>query len=80
MRLRSNWVLVFLVLFAMCLCGWTALGQRQGSTSIQWEYTIKHTTTNIEQTPATFNELGSQGWELVTVTTEGWAYFKRPKT
>ncbi|MCI0338941.1 MAG: DUF4177 domain-containing protein [Acidobacteria bacterium] len=78
MRLRINWVLVLLVVVAMFVCGWTALGQRQVVTPTQWEYTVKHTGT-IEKTPTVLNELGAQGWELVNVTHEGWAYFKRQK-
>ena len=78
MKLRSNWVLVLVVLVTMCVCGWTALAQRQGAASMQWEYTMKYTDSS-EKAPTVLNELGMQGWELVNVTHEGWAYLKRPK-
>jgi hypothetical protein len=77
MKLRTSLAL-FLIVVSICAFGWTVLGQRQGSTPTQWEYTVKHTST-IEQTPADFSELGAQGWELVNVTDEGWGYFKRQK-
>jgi hypothetical protein len=78
MRLRINWLLVALVLVIACTYNWTALGQRQSSTSTQWEYTVKHQQ-SVGLAPNIFNELGTQGWELVSIAPDGWAYFKRPK-
>jgi len=78
MRLRSNWVLVVLVLVAISVSGWTALGQRQGATSTQWEYMLKPLGVPEREVPPILNELGMQGWELVTVS-DGRAYFKRQK-
>lgn len=78
MKLRSTWVLVLVLLGAVFVFGRTALSERQVPASIQWEYTVTHTSPN--KTPDVLNELGMQGWELVNVTYEGWAYLKRPKT
>lgn len=77
MKLRPNLAFLF-VLAVLCVFGWTVLGQRQSATAIQWEYAVKHTD-SAEKAPANLNELGAQGWELVSVTEGGWAYLKRPK-
>jgi len=78
MKLRFNWILVLLVLGALCISGWTALGQRQSTSSTQWEFTAKLLTGYPEDSPTIFTELGAQGWELIAVT-DGRAYFKRQK-
>ena len=80
MRFQSKWVLVLVVSAAICVSGWATFAQRQGVGSNQWEYTVKHTGSSMENATAVLNELGSQGWELVNVTHEGWAYFKRPRS
>ena len=81
MKLQSKWFLVLLICVAICVLGWTALAQRQVTTpTTQWEYTMRLTGMKITTAPAAMNELGMQGWELVNVTDDGIAYFKRPKT
>jgi lipopolysaccharide export system protein LptC len=74
MKSRFKWVLVIVVVAAICVFGWTASGQKQSNISIQWEYTYTR-----EADIQVFNDLGAQGWELVNVTYGGWSYFKRPK-
>lgn len=78
MKLRFNRIVALLILVAMCLYGWTALGQRQGVVSPQWEYTTKLAPGAPEDSPTIFAELGSQGWELIAVA-DGRTYFKRQK-
>src|SRR5262249_31289363 len=77
MKSRFNLV-VLVVLVAMCMWGWTALGQRQSATSIQWEYAATYVQ-NGASGPALLNEFGAQGWELVSIAPDGAAYLKRQK-
>lgn len=79
MKSRFNLV-VLVVLVAICMWGWTALGQRQATASIQWEYAVRSVN---PAAPLILNELGVQGWELVAVTNDinnnSFAYLKRQK-
>ena len=75
MKFRAGLALLLIVV-SVCVMGWTTLGQRQSSSTIQWEYATRHKGDNEL---AGFKELGSQGWELVNVTDDGWGYFKRQK-
>lgn len=78
MKLLWGLLACLLIVLALCSYKWKVFGQRQSITPTQWEYTITHTV-SMERGPAILNELGLQGWELVTVTPEGWAYLKRVK-
>ncbi len=78
MEFRIKWVLVLFILVVMSIGGWKVIGQRQDSTQTQWEYTVKKIY-SIDEVAEKFNELGGQSWELVNVTDDGFAYFKRPK-
>ena len=74
MTFQYKWGLSLSVLIVFFIAGWTT--QRQNL--VKWEYNAIH----IErggQVPSKYNELGEQGWELVNVNTDGWAYFKRQK-
>jgi hypothetical protein len=62
--------------------GWNSYAQRK-TTKVTWEYI---SVWDREVTSQKLNELGSQGWELVSVTSYGdpnfhstAAYFKRAK-
>ena len=58
----------------------SAFAQTRGATIVQWEYKFIDLSRNVE---SEFNQLGSEGWELVqtTVLAGDWTghYFKRPK-
>jgi hypothetical protein len=45
---------------------------------MKWEYTVIPVSDAYSDSEQYFDELGCQGWELVSVD-EGIAYFKRPK-
>jgi hypothetical protein len=45
---------------------------------MKWEYKFEPVTDGYSDSKQCFEELGCQGWELISVY-EGIAYFKRPK-
>lgn len=44
----------------------------------QWEYWVHRYVGDTKRIQEALNELGSEGWELVTVDEESIFYFKRP--
>jgi hypothetical protein len=56
---KISWVLV--VVFLFCAAGWTYSSKREATTNPVWEYKVVRT---LDEKG--LNELGSQGWELVT--------------
>ena len=74
MRLKPY---LFLMLALIVLGGWAGHGQKQSPSRTIWEYKIVN-----ESEKVSLNELGAQGWELVTVGMGGAEevyYFKRAK-
>lgn len=77
-------VSLFLAIVALfCLIGWGGYGQRQSSSKIVWEYKILYLNDGQDNV-RTLNELGAQGWELVTVNDvnsalNGIYFFKRAR-
>ncbi|MGB7922400.1 MAG: hypothetical protein WCF57_04070 [Pyrinomonadaceae bacterium] len=71
---------LFLMLAAIALIvlgSWAGYGQKQSPSRIVWEYKIVNESEKIS-----LNEMGAQGWELVTVAMGGAEevyYFKRVK-
>jgi hypothetical protein len=77
MKRTINWPALLLMFCVLILAGWTGYGQKQGPPKTVWEYKIVS-----ESDKLSLNDLGAQGWELVTVQMGGAQevyYFKRSK-
>ncbi|MBV9210796.1 MAG: hypothetical protein JOZ52_09220 [Acidobacteria bacterium] len=86
MRAKLNGMVFVFALCATIFAGWTALAQKQSAKpspppaappKVTWEYKVVSETDKIS-----LNDLGAQGWELVTVEMGGAQevyYFKRAK-
>ena len=76
--------LFLLVVALLCAFGWSGNAQRRSAKPTTWEYKALRDQDLSDQT---LNELGAQGWELVSVTAYGdlstghsqTAYLKRAK-
>lgn len=62
MKNKINWLLAVAVL--SCLVGWTGYAQKQTTPKQAWEYNIL-----VNPNDENLSMLGTQGWELVSVTT-----------
>lgn len=77
MKSKTNWVVVLIVMSALVLAALTVYGQKQATPRIMWEYKVVSETDKVS-----LNDMGAQGWELVTVEMGGAQevyYFKRVK-
>jgi hypothetical protein len=54
----------------LCLFCWTIYSQKAAPAKVSWEYHVTGGNNWLEVSPK-LNELGSQGWELVSVTEVG---------
>lgn len=76
-------VYLSLVIVLLCVTGWVGYSQRRSSARPAWEYKSVWAGQQGFRGDETLNELGAQGWELVSATTtesHGHSYtFKRPK-
>jgi hypothetical protein len=77
MRLKPYLFLIVAAMAFIFLGGWVGYGQKQSPARTVWEYRIVS-----ESDKLSLNDLGAQGWELVTVEMGGAQevyYFKRAK-
>ena len=77
MKSKSNWAIALLVFGFLTIAGWTVYGQKQSAPRTVWEYKVVS-----ESDKTSLNDMGAQGWELVTVEMGGAQevyYFKRVK-
>jgi hypothetical protein len=62
---RKAWLALAAVL-VLGFAGWTVSGQRTRPAQTEWEYKIVYVPGARMMSEKALNELGSQGWELVT--------------
>lgn len=82
MKAKVNWIVILIASSVLILAGWTVYGQQKKGVPAPpprtvWEYKVVSETDKIS-----LDELGAQGWELVTVEMGGAQevyYFKRAK-
>jgi hypothetical protein len=77
MRSKINWIVVLIAIGVLIVAGLTVNGQKPSAPKTTWEYKVVSETDKIS-----LNDLGAQGWELVTVEMGGAQevyYFKRVK-
>jgi hypothetical protein len=71
MKTKSKLVLGFIAVALFCLVGWS--GKAQSSSRTIWEYKVL-TSYGTNDTPPPsldqFNQMGADGWELVTAVSE----------
>ena len=61
------WLLGIVAVLLFGLVGWTGFGQRNERASrTTWEYKVQYVPGVRNMSESTMNQLGSQGWELVT--------------
>ncbi|HEV8482503.1 MAG TPA: hypothetical protein VGV87_03000 [Blastocatellia bacterium] len=90
--MKNRLYLVLALATLICLAGWTAQARLQKNTIEKqtWEFMEVELDARYQATPK-LNQFGSQGWELVGVTSacisspnatigcRYWAYMKRPR-
>jgi hypothetical protein len=81
MKAKINWIVILIASGVLILAGWTVYGQKKSVPAppprTVWEYKVVSETDKIS-----LDEMGAQGWELVTVEMGGAQevyYFKRAK-
>ena len=78
MKAKGSWLIFIVAVVALCLASWTGSGQEQRTRHQRsvWEY--KSIQGKLDD--AQLNQLGSEGWELLTVAGDQPSYyFKRAK-
>jgi hypothetical protein len=90
----KNKIYLSLALVAMlCLVGWTGFAQKSSHARLAWEYKVVAVYGTTELPPVNltqFNQMGAEGWELVSILSEDFTrngsqqrkaeyYFKRAR-
>jgi hypothetical protein len=67
MKAKINLPVILIAVVVLSLIGWTVYGQKpQSQPKVTWEYKVVS-----ESDKLPLNDLGAQGWELVTVEMGG---------
>lgn len=77
MKSKTNWMVALIAITVLVFAALTVPGQKQTAARVVWEYKVVSETDKIS-----LNDMGAQGWELVTVEMGGAQevyYFKRVK-
>ena len=79
MKSRGDWILIVIAMALLCLTGWTGYAQKESPRPKRavWEYKVENGLSEEQ-----INQLGSEGWELVAVSStnnQSYEFFKRPK-
>lgn len=78
MKSKTNLTVLLLALTVLVIAAWTVYAQKPvAPTRVTWEYKVVSETDKVS-----LNDMGAQGWELVTVEMGGAQevyYFKRVK-
>ena len=77
MKTRRSWLITIAIIIALFVAGWTASGQNKTQRT-SWEYK----TVQGRLGDAQLNQFGSEGWELLTVASDGAQlsyYFRRAR-
>lgn len=68
--MKAKSVLALLVVTVLAVIVMTTFAQSRSSKLPVWEYKTVHSRTSGFEGERTFNELGAQGWELVTASSD----------
>lgn len=60
------WLIGIVAAVLIGLVGWTGYGQKQRTQQTTWEYKVMYVPGIRNMSEKMMNDLGSQGWELVT--------------
>lgn len=62
----KGWMVGLFALILLFVAGWTNYAQKSRLERTRWEYRVVYAPGARTVSESTMNELGSQGWELVT--------------
>lgn len=85
MRTTNRLLLLTLIVAVLFLAGWTAYGQKQTASKINWEYTsLLIPLSESDSVVPLLNAQGAKGWEVIQFNfrpgdTHAYFLLKRPK-
>jgi predicted negative regulator of RcsB-dependent stress response len=86
--MKKGLLLSLVIITLLCVAGWTSYGQKSTQPQVAYEYQVLSDPTetgSMEEGRNKLNELGAQGWQLVSinyergVTAPAKLYFMRAK-